>query len=139
MSLRAFACVGDQIVGPRTVDLAVKLGEIEGDHGALLQAAADGKVLLWPVSRAVNKVHNNGLGLLGEVVDPGPRLRKRPPSSAGAILNEGRGRSAATRSTCCGPSQFRRYTSGVRRRLGRGSMGKAPASSSQGLKIAAPL
>ena len=49
----------------------VWLGEVEGDHGGLLRPAAERTVRLWPVSRVVNNVRNNGRDLLDEVVDPG--------------------------------------------------------------------
>ena len=52
------------------------LGEIEGDCGALLRPAAEGTVRLWPVSRAVNNVRNNGRGLLDDVVDPGTETKE---------------------------------------------------------------
>jgi putative SOS response-associated peptidase YedK len=52
------------------------LSEVEGDHGTLLRPAAERTVRLWPVSRAVNNVRNNGRDLLDEVVDPGTETRE---------------------------------------------------------------
>ena len=46
------------------------LGEVEGDPVALLRPAADTVLRLWPISRAVNNVRNNGASLL----DPIPVL-----------------------------------------------------------------
>jgi hypothetical protein len=49
----------------------------------LMRAAAAGVVRLWPVSRAVNSVRNNGAGLLVPIVDPGPQT----PDEAAVDLN----------------------------------------------------
>ncbi len=48
------------------------LGEVAGDPAELLRPAAAGVVRLWPVSRAVNSVRNNGPQLLDEAVDVAP-------------------------------------------------------------------
>ena len=64
-------------------DWPVWLGEAEGDHLALLRPAAAGVVRLWPVSRAVNSVRNNGAGLLDCVDDPAAP----PPGHAPAGAN----------------------------------------------------
>jgi putative SOS response-associated peptidase YedK len=50
----------------------VWLGETSGDHLALLRPAGVGVVRLWPVSRAVNSVRNNGADLLAPMDDAGP-------------------------------------------------------------------
>jgi putative SOS response-associated peptidase YedK len=50
----------------------VWLGETPGDHLALLRPAGAGVVRLWPVSRAVNSVRNNGADLLAPMDDAGP-------------------------------------------------------------------
>ena len=49
------------------------LGEEAGDYTALLRPAAVGVVRLWPVSRAVNSVRNNGPELLAPMTDPAPQ------------------------------------------------------------------
>ena len=54
-------------------DWPLWLGETEGDHAALMRPAAAGVVRLWPVSRLVNSVRNDGPHLLDEVADPGPQ------------------------------------------------------------------
>ncbi len=54
------------------------LGEHEGDATALLRSAADDVLRLWPVSRAVNSVRNNGAALLDRIDDPAAP----PPSAA---------------------------------------------------------
>jgi putative SOS response-associated peptidase YedK len=54
----------------------VWLGEAKGTPSDLLQPAADGKVRLWCVSRAVNSARNNGPDLLDAIDDP-----HSPPSS----------------------------------------------------------
>jgi putative SOS response-associated peptidase YedK len=46
------------------------LGEVEGDAPALMRPAADDVLNLWPVSRAVNSVRNNGAELLDRIDDP---------------------------------------------------------------------
>jgi putative SOS response-associated peptidase YedK len=51
-------------------DWAAWLGEVEGDIPALMRPAADDVLNLWPVSRAVNSVRNNGAGLLDRIDDP---------------------------------------------------------------------
>ncbi len=58
----------------------VWLGEDVGDFTALLRPAPAGTVRLWPVSRAVNNVRNNGSELLDQVDDP----HAPPPSDAPA-------------------------------------------------------
>jgi putative SOS response-associated peptidase YedK len=56
------------------------LGEGEGEPAVLMRPAADDVLNLWPVSRAVNHVRNNGAALLDRIDDPaaappdGPRL-----------------------------------------------------------------
>ena len=57
------------------------LGEVEGDPQALLRPAADTVLRLWPVSRAVNNVRNNGPELLDRVCNPlaPPSSRERLP------------------------------------------------------------
>jgi putative SOS response-associated peptidase YedK len=59
------------------------LGEQEGDSKVLLRPAADDVLRLWPVSRAVNSVRNNGAELLNEIDDPAAP----PPSNAAAGPN----------------------------------------------------
>ena len=54
-------------------DWPVWLGEEAGDYTALLRPAAVRVVRLWPVSRAVNSVRNNGAELLLPMVDPAPQ------------------------------------------------------------------
>ncbi len=54
------------------------LGEVDGDATALMQPAPDDVLHLWPVSRAVNSVRNNGAGLLDPIDDP----YAPPPSNA---------------------------------------------------------
>jgi putative SOS response-associated peptidase YedK len=52
-------------------DWPLWLGEIDNKHIApLLRPAAPGTVRLWPVSRAVNNVRNNGAELLDRIDDP---------------------------------------------------------------------
>jgi putative SOS response-associated peptidase YedK len=46
------------------------LGEVEGDAPALMRPAAGDVLHLWPVSRAVNNVRNNGAELLDRIDDP---------------------------------------------------------------------
>jgi putative SOS response-associated peptidase YedK len=64
------------------------LGEGEADANplALLRPAAPGIVRLWPVSRAVNTVRNNGPALLDPIPDPIPDpnapLPNMPPAGA---------------------------------------------------------
>jgi putative SOS response-associated peptidase YedK len=48
----------------------VWLGEGDGDALALMQSAAEDVLHLWPVSRAVNSVRNNGADLLKRIDDP---------------------------------------------------------------------
>jgi putative SOS response-associated peptidase YedK len=43
------------------------LDEASGQPAGLLRPAHDGVVRLWPVSRAVNSVRNNGVGLLAPI------------------------------------------------------------------------
>ncbi len=59
------------------------LGEVEADPTALLRPAAAGVVRLWPVSRAVNSVRNNGAALLDAIDNPAAP----PPSDAPAGQN----------------------------------------------------
>ncbi len=59
-------------------DWPVWLGEAEGDAAELMAPAADGVLHLWPVSRAVNSVRNNGAELLDRINDPAAP----PPSDA---------------------------------------------------------
>jgi len=59
------------------------LGEVEGQSAALLRPAAEGVVRMWPVSRAVNSVRNNGAALLDRIDDPAAP----PPSDAPAGPN----------------------------------------------------
>jgi putative SOS response-associated peptidase YedK len=54
------------------------LGEAEGDAMELMRPAADDVLYLWPVSRAVNSVRNNGADLLDRIDDPAAP----PPSDA---------------------------------------------------------
>ena len=53
-------------------DWPLWLGQETGDYAALLRPAPADTVRLWPVSRAVNSVRNNGPELLTHLVDPGP-------------------------------------------------------------------
>ena len=64
-------------------DWPLWLGEGDGDPMALLRPAADDLLTLWPVSRAVNSVRNNGADLLDRIDDPAAP----PPSDAPAGLN----------------------------------------------------
>ena len=50
----------------------VWMGEEVGDFAALLRPAPAGTVRLWPVSRAVNSVRNNGPELLVQAIDAAP-------------------------------------------------------------------
>ena len=50
----------------------VWMGEEVGDFAALLRPAPTGTVRLWPVSRAVNSVRNNGPKLLVQAIDAAP-------------------------------------------------------------------
>ncbi len=59
------------------------LSEVEGDATALMQPAPDEVLHLWPVSRAVNSVRNNGAELLDRIDDP----LAPPPSGAPAGTN----------------------------------------------------
>jgi hypothetical protein len=52
------------------------LGEVGGDVPALMGPAADDVLNLWPVSRKVNSVRNNGADLLDRIDDS-----DAPPSS----------------------------------------------------------
>ena len=49
---------------------AIWLGETAGEAAALMRPAAETVLRLWPVSRAVNSVRNNGPELLDRVDDP---------------------------------------------------------------------
>ena len=64
-------------------DWATWLGEEGGDHLTLMRPAESGVVRLWPVSRAVNSVRNNGPELLDCIDDP----EAPPPSDASAGSN----------------------------------------------------
>lgn len=59
------------------------LGELEGDLSELMRPAAEHVLHLWPVSRAVNSVRNNGADLLDRIDDP----HAPPPSDAPAGEN----------------------------------------------------
>lgn len=63
-------------------DWSLWLGEIEGDHTALLRPSADDVLTLWPVSRAVNSVRNNGAELLDRVDDPLAPAPSNAPAGA---------------------------------------------------------
>ena len=56
------------------------LGETDGNPLALTRPAAEDVLKLWPVSRAVNSVRNNGVDLLDRIDDP----HAPPPSDAPA-------------------------------------------------------
>ena len=61
------------------------LGEAEGDAPALMRPAADDVLHLWPVSRAVNSVRNNGAELLDRIDDPlAPPPSDEPPGASPA-------------------------------------------------------
>ena len=62
---------------------AVWLGEDTAAAMRLMRPAADDVLHLWPVSRAVNSVWNNGAELLDRVDDP----NAPPPSDAPAGEN----------------------------------------------------
>lgn len=64
-------------------DWPVWLGEVEGDAPALMRPAGEHVLHLWPVSRAVNSVRNDGAALLDRVDDPAAP----PPSDAPAGRN----------------------------------------------------
>ena len=64
-------------------DWPLWLGEVDGDAVGLLRPAADDVLRLWPVSRAVNIVRNNGAELLDRIDDP----TALPPSDAPAGPN----------------------------------------------------
>jgi putative SOS response-associated peptidase YedK len=59
------------------------LGEDRDRAAELLRPAGDEVLHLWPVSRAVNSVRNNGAELLDRIDDP----NAPPPSDAPAGLN----------------------------------------------------
>jgi putative SOS response-associated peptidase YedK len=61
----------------------VWLGEADSDLATLMRPADDGVLRLWPVSRAVNSVRNNGAHLLDRIDDPAAP----PPSDAPAGEN----------------------------------------------------
>lgn len=61
----------------------VWLGEEDGDAKELMRPARDDVLRLWPVSRAVNSVRNDGAALLDRVDDP----EAPPPSNAPAGSN----------------------------------------------------
>jgi hypothetical protein len=71
-------------------DWPVWLGEAEGEYAALLRAAADGLLQVWPVDRRVGSPRNNGPELLESIAaclgnaervllcgSEGPTVRKR--------------------------------------------------------------
>ena len=61
-------------------DWPLWLGETPGDPMALLRPAAEDVLRVWPVSRAVNNVRNNGAALLYPVDDPfAPSPSAAPP------------------------------------------------------------
>jgi putative SOS response-associated peptidase YedK len=60
----------------------VWLGEAEDQPAALLRPAAEGVVRVWPVSRAVNSVRNNGAALLDRIDDPAAPLPSAAPPGA---------------------------------------------------------
>ena len=61
-------------------DWPLWLGETPGDPMALLRPAAEDVLRVWPVSRAVNNVRNNGAALLDPVDDPfAPSPSAAPP------------------------------------------------------------
>ena len=64
-------------------DWPVWLGEAPGDPPGLMRTAGDDVLRLWPVSRAVNSVRNNGAELLDRVDDP----HAPPPAGAPAGAN----------------------------------------------------
>lgn len=64
-------------------DWPVWLGEAPGDPMALLRPAPEDTLRIWPVSRAVNSVRNNGAALLDPVDDP----FAPPPSAAPPGVN----------------------------------------------------
>jgi putative SOS response-associated peptidase YedK len=49
-------------------DWPVWLGELEGDHAALLRPASDGLLRVWPVDRRVGSPRNNAPELLASIV-----------------------------------------------------------------------
>ncbi len=53
-----------------SADWPVWLGEEEGDATALMRPAGNEVLRLWPVSRAINSVRNNGAELLEQIDDP---------------------------------------------------------------------
>jgi putative SOS response-associated peptidase YedK len=61
----------------------VWLGETDSDAPALMRPAADDVLHLWPVSRTVNSVRNNGAELLDRIDDP----LAPSPSDAPAAAN----------------------------------------------------
>ncbi len=65
------------------VDWPAWLGEAECDAAALMRPAAAAVLELWPVSKAVNNVRNNGAALLDRIDDP----HAPPPSEAAAGAN----------------------------------------------------
>jgi len=48
-------------------DWPVWLGELDGDHAALLRPAPDGSLRIWPVDRRVGSPRNNGPELLASI------------------------------------------------------------------------
>jgi putative SOS response-associated peptidase YedK len=64
---------------------AAWLGEEAGDALALMRPATEDVLHLWPVSRAVNSVRNNGAALLDRIGDPlAPPARDCPPGETPA-------------------------------------------------------
>ena len=62
------------------VDWPAWLGEVDSNIPALMRPAANDVLNLWPVSRAVNSVRNDGANLLDRIDDPDAP----PPSDAPA-------------------------------------------------------
>ena len=60
-------------------DWPVWLGEAPGEPAALLRPAPDDALRLWPVSRMVNSVRNNGADLLHQIDDPQPAVPSGQP------------------------------------------------------------
>jgi putative SOS response-associated peptidase YedK len=48
-------------------DWPLWLGEVNGDHAALMHPAVDGLLRVWPVDRRVGSPRNNGPGLLAAI------------------------------------------------------------------------
>jgi putative SOS response-associated peptidase YedK len=61
-------------------DWPLWLAEADGNPAALMRPAADDVLHLWPVSRAVNAVRNNGPELLDRIDDPQAPLPSGAPA-----------------------------------------------------------